>query len=79
MFPDTEEHLLRNILGFGGIAQHSAGKADHARKMATNDLCRRASVAGADTSNEVLVWVPHGLKANSAQRRAVTNGRMVCK
>jgi len=47
--------------------------------MTTNDLGRRASVAGANTSNEVLVWVPHGLKANSAQRRAVTNGRMVCK
>jgi hypothetical protein len=47
--------------------------------MTTNDLSSRASVAGADTSNEVLVWVPHGLKANSAQRRAVTNGTMVYK
>jgi hypothetical protein len=37
--------------------------------MAANDLGRRAPIARADTSYEILVRVSHGLAANSAPQR----------
>jgi hypothetical protein len=77
VLPDTEKDFLCDVLGFGCVAEHAPGEADHAGKVTANDLGRRAPVTSADTPNQFLVWVPHGLRANSAQRRTVTNGKML--
>ena len=33
MGPDTQKHFLRDFLGIGLIAQHTAGKRNHAPEM----------------------------------------------
>jgi hypothetical protein len=74
VLPDPEEHFLGHIFGLGVISQHSPGEADHPRQVSANDLGRGALIAGADTTHQFFVRIPHGLEANSENRFAARWG-----
>jgi len=65
MLPHAKEDLLGHIFSFGAIAEHTARKTYHSRKVTTHEFSRGAFVTGADPANEFLVWIPHGFEANS--------------
>ena len=50
------------------ISQHPATEADHAGKVAAHELSRGALVAGANTTHQFFVRIPHGFEANSENR-----------
>jgi hypothetical protein len=76
MLPDAKEDLLPDVLGLGRIAEHPTGKSNHFGEVTPHELGGRALVARANSVNQFLVRITHGVSAKSHWRCAATDGRL---
>ena len=59
MRPDAQERFLRDIFGFRGVTEDTAGKPEHGRQVTARKQLERPLIATGDPGHERLVAVIH--------------------
>ena len=60
---DAQEHLLRDLLGFCRVAQHSNRHPEHAVLIASHELLERVPITGPQSLHE-----PRGIRSMLSHR-----------